>query len=96
MQYRGITYCGDGIKISLFPWPPQQLQYKNFLPFLSKFVYSKLFELYLIFHHGTTPAKETKQFAYGSAMVLLADDLADDTLQKAGSNCIFKFLEKTT
>ena len=54
------------------------------------------FELYLIFHHGTTPAKETKQFAYGSAMVLLADDLADNTLQKVGSNCIFKFLEKTT
>ena len=56
------SYCGDGSKIILFPWPRQQLQYKNFLPFLSKFVYSKLFELYLIFHHVTIMAEETEEF----------------------------------
>ena len=47
-----------------------------FIPFLNEFGNSKLFELDLIFHHGTTMAVETEQFT-SIIMVEPADDLAE-------------------
>ena len=43
---------------------------KIFLPLLIEFGNSKLFELYLIFHYGTTTAVKTKGFTSVNVVVL--------------------------
>ena len=42
---------------------------KIFLPFLNEIGNSKLFELYLFFHHGSTMATETEQSTFVTMVV---------------------------